>query len=197
MEYTNVLTPEQYILVPKRHIDPYTTLPEGTRVYFLGGPIRGAAEWQAHMAALLRMMDPGCIVVVPNRWNHLHMLAPHFIPHLAPHDFPRQAAYERYWMNFAARDMHLRGCLLFWLPVQTEVRKAEDGPYAQDTYGELGRWSVEKKYDHSLRLVVGGEEKFPGLDQIKYNLSEDVGYDFPILATMEETAGAAVLIANT
>lgn len=175
------------ILTPKRYLnlDEYLDQP----LYFLAGPVRGGGDWQRYMAEWIERYDSDAIIVVPTRWDDTHPLARHFGGEDTGY-FERQLDFERYYIEQAALE-HPRGCLLFWLGEQKAPRPAEDGPYAQDTYGELGRWSVHKHYQPHLRLVIGAEPKFPGLDVIKRNVRKDVEYEFPFHESLEATARAA------
>lgn len=166
-------------------------IPEGARVYFLAGPIRGGGDWQKQMIETLAIIDLGCYIVCPRRYKDNHPMAKH---RLATNDdsfsFSRQTLWERYYMNITAR----RGCLIFWLPVEDaqNPRPKDQGPYAQDTYGELGMWRTLASLDKSIKLVIGAEECFPGLSVLKANLDADFGYSFPICEMLDETARNAV-----
>src|SRR6266403_4758892 len=140
------------LLLPKRRgednavlgvrFDPSST--PGERVYFLAGPIRGADDWQAKAIKLLHEKDPNCYIACPRRYDETHELYQFSLD--PPLDgvrttaFFSQTMWERNYLEMAAE----RGAIIFWLPEEskTNPRKKEDGPYARDTYGELGRWSV-------------------------------------------------------
>jgi hypothetical protein len=145
---------------------------------------------------------PECFIAVPCRWGDDHPLAPNFFP-AKPESggrFPRQRDWEQYYMYVAGqvrRSNESQGCLVFWLPLQREPRPAEDGPYGQDTYGELGAWRIEMKYRPKSRLVIGAEKGYYGIDVYQRNISADVGYNFPIYSTMEETVAAAINMSQT
>lgn len=103
--------------------------------------------------------------------------------------FKRQTNWERYYLEHASQ----RGCIIFWLGCEDKNNPRTDGgPYGRDTYGEQGAWRVHLKYNPSLRVVIGAEPEFSGLSVIKCNLDEELGYDFPIYSSMEETVKAAV-----
>lgn len=165
-------------------------------LFYLGGPIRGANDCQARAThALDKHYGGRCIIASPCRYDQSHPLFQHRLPQdgIA---FKRQVLWERHYMRLAA-SWPMGGCLIFWLPLEDPLnpRPKEEGPYGQDTYGEIPRWSVEKKYDPKLRMVIGAEKGYFGLSQIKVNLDEDLGMDFPIYETLEETLRQAIAIA--
>jgi hypothetical protein len=86
------------------------------------------------------------------------------------------------------------GCLVFWLPAesQTNPRPEDAGPYAQDTYGELGMWRTLASQNRNYGFVVGAEKGFPGLDIIKANLDADFDRRFTVYDSLEATLAAAV-----
>ncbi len=100
------------------------------------------------------------------------------------------------------------GSVIFWLPCEDSKnpREKKDGPYAQDTYGELGRWSVKSAEKMSLHdrgtgcarvnVVVGVEESFPGLRTIKRNFHADHHDDYPIYPSLEGVIDAAISLAR-
>jgi hypothetical protein len=180
------------ILLPKGFVDPTGPGMKDVPIFFLGGPVRGGGDWQSKMALMLADLVGGdCLIAIPARWRWEHPLAHRIVPTDRKSDFPRQLNWERYYLNHAG--YHPRpGCIVFWLAVQREPRPIEDGPYAQDTYGELGEWRGRMMCNPSIRFVAGAEATFPGLSQIQRNFDMALGYDFPIRKTMEETAAAAM-----
>ena len=116
----------------------------------------------------------------------------------------RQLAWERHYLDKAAGASHAQcsasapqpGCIVFWLPVESALfpKPASHGPYAQDTRGELGEWRGRLMHDRSLRVVVGGDERFPGFDTMERNFTHAVGEDFKVYRTIQETAAAAAAI---
>jgi hypothetical protein len=167
-------------------------------LFFFGGPERGS-DWKPAMIAEFQhckwLTRP--VLALPTRWRPPHPLARLFSP-LPNRFFGRQLDWEQHYMTLAGfpEPVGLRqGCIVFWLGEQTLPRSPEDGPYAQDTYGEIGRWIVHKKYNPGVRLVIGADPKFHGLSQIARNANYDLGYEFPIYTSMRETVRAAVKIA--
>ena len=144
---------------------------EGDRpVFYQAGPIRGAGDWQLPAARWLMRRMPKAIICSPCRYPAGHPLLKRPITSLLkPYD--RQTDWEDVGMKYAAR-YAINGCLIFWLPRESRVapRAKKDGPYAQDTYGELGYWRrcIEEQRSlavaqRDLRIVIGAEEGFPGL----------------------------------
>jgi hypothetical protein len=159
-------------------------------LFFLGGPVKGGDDWQHEAARLLGERLGECTVAIPMRYQNKHPLLRLQLQGDDLMPFKRQLDWERHYMMEAAKN----GCLLFWLPLEstTNPRPREDGPYAQDTYGELGRWSVRLEHNTELRMVIGAVEGFHGLDCIRRNISADLEREFPIQRTLEETVNAAI-----
>jgi len=178
------------LILPKDLIDlgPHLNNP----LFFLAGPIRGGGDWQRLMCIILKQLVPDCIIAAPMRWDASHFLYKYRMQVEGAESFDRQLTWEQHYLETAAQ-MHPRGCIIFWLGCQKEVRTDSD-PYAMDTRGELGEWRGRMIYRPLLRVVVGAEEGFPGLSQIKRNFDAALGCDFPVYRTMEETAKAAVEI---
>ncbi len=202
------------LILPKRGV--VLDLQKNEHLYFLAGPIRGAGDWQAKAIKILTEKDPACYIACPCRYiEQLHELAGYSLPatelprstdderELPEYvlEFPNQTLWERHYLAMAA---HF-GSIIFWLPLEdaNNPRKKEDGPYARDTYGELGRWSIRNSYqinplgkDKNVKMIVGAEENFPGLSVIKKNLDDDHGKNFPIYTTLEETIDHAIALAH-
>lgn len=179
------------ILIPKnKHI----INPKGGPLFFLAGPVRGGHDWQRDCYELLCQKLQNFYAAIPyyhkpgtQTFSLLEKAEPGE-SNLAP--FARQLDWERKYMEIAVKI----GCLIFYLPEESliEARPKEEGPYATDTRGEIARWSVHKHYHPEFRMVVGAEPQFHGLSQIQRNLSADMGYEFPIYSSLEETVDAAI-----
>ncbi len=191
--------PRKINLILPKHKVPKAIQGE-QRLYFLAGPIRGAIDWHQKAIRILSKKDPGCYIVCPSRYGTDHKLYKHSLKGVAlkKNEFPNQTMWERYYLKKAS--MH--GSILFWLPLEDtdNPRKDEDGPYAQDSFGELGRWSAidalkypGKASKYHTMMVIGAEKGFYGLSVIKKNLDADYGYPFPIHETLEATVEAAIL----
>jgi hypothetical protein len=185
-------------------------LQSGERVYFLAGPIRGGDDWQANAIQMLYEKDPFCYIACPCRYGPEHPLFQYSLPATeSPSSMPEQVEYEytfdsqTYWERFYLEEASQRGSVIFWLPCESKEnpRKKEDGPYARDTYGELGRWSLRsanpdefsvEKNNKRVNVVVGAEEEFPGLSIIQKNFDGDHEKRFIIYQTLEQTIIEAV-----
>lgn len=190
--------------------------PRVRNLYFLAGPIQGGDDWQATAAKLLGELDPDCYVVCPCRYNNNHELFQYRIsdtdseymaadendlfPQTAP--FPNQTLWERFYMELAS----YYGCIIFWLPKESVLHPRKEGPYAQDTYGEISRWSIKSAnvemfsvrepfysiHPPHANVVIGAEKGFFGLETIKTNLTADHLREFPVYTSLEETVKAGV-----
>jgi len=164
-------------------------------LFYVAGPIRGGGSWQERAYELFAKEEPDCIVATPCRYALDHSVRVWTHPHAVPDAFERQTDWEDEYMNEAVYGA--RGCLMFWLPVEsvTDPRPREDGPYAQDSYGELGYWRalIEGSFDPSqLAIVIGAEPGFHGLRKLQRDLDRAVDGTFVIHPTLEATVKAAV-----
>ncbi len=184
------------LILPKTRV----TVPKGVHLYFLGGAIQGAGDWHKDAIDMLTAEDPGCNIVCPSRYiTDNHEYAKYALPdeNNIP-EYPSQTLWERYYLELAAEE----GCNLFWLPVEDKYkpRKPEKGPYGRDTYGELGEWRMRIKFNigaglqvgKPVHFVLGGEEKFHGLDVITKNFKKALGENYIIHPTLKETVDAAI-----
>jgi hypothetical protein len=161
------------------------------------------------VAALQRALParlPAFQVAIPYKDEH-RPAAPHalFAPYAvlaATEHTDSQLPWERRFMELAAgvrpRDYEdmppKRGCLLFWMPAESAAhpKPPAQGPYAQDTRGELGEWRGRLMHDGGLRVVVGCDPHFPGCDTLTRNFKAVLGEDFTVHSSLEATAAAAV-----
>jgi hypothetical protein len=194
-----LILPLTFVHLDALHID--------THLYFLAGPIGGSGDWHERAIPIVTEEDLGCYIACPKRFDITHPLSAFAVPDelhkvserekverkIAP--FPNQKLWERHYMEIAA----WRGCIIIWLPEEDKLNPRKKGPYAQDTRGEIGRWSVRSAYQLSkmgiVRIAVGAEKGFPGLGGIKKDLDADHQCDFPIFNTLEETIRHAVSLA--
>lgn len=179
-----------HILLPKKLIPE--RLITGS-LFFLAGPIRGGGNWQQKACLLIERYTPNATVAVPCRWNEADLLYDQrIVPGIKDYEFLNQTLWERHYLAKAAR----RGVIIFWLPLESKFNpRGEDGPYARDTLGELGRWVMYKHFRPKTRLVIGAEAGFSGLKQIKTNLIADLHSDVLIHSTLEEVISEAMDIA--
>ena len=174
------------ILLP----DTYVNIPV-TRLYFTAGPILGADDWQATAIKLFAQYDSECYIACPCRYDDTHPLYQYrAMPPEDASEHSNQTYWERYYIRMS---MHT-GCLIFWLPRESRIapRPKDQGPYAQDTYGEIGRYFTHKIYSPNLQVVLGYEEGFPGIKTIINNLlAESSAWQAHIYTSLEETVKAA------
>jgi hypothetical protein len=182
------------LVLPKTIVE----VPQGSKVFFLAGPIRGANDWQHKAILRIAELVPEAFVVTPSRYTEEHPLYQYALPQnsqtLSEEEIvwttESQTHWERYYLEIASRT----GCILFWLPEEDKKkpRAKGDGPFAQDTYGELGEWRARLSQDQSLHLVIGAVEAFPGLRTIQRNYKAMVRDSFVFYSTLEDTIQAAV-----
>ncbi len=191
------------LILPKNGV--VLDLKQGERLYFLAGPIRGAADWQAKAIQRLTELDPHCYIACPCRYDYKHELFQFHIPATKlpsetdderepveyALEFENQTMWERHYLEQAAQ----YGSVIFWLPCEDKEnpRKKEDGPYARDTYGELGSWRIISSRSE-VNLTIGAEKDFPGITVIQKNFDADHNKKFLIYSTLEETLKAAVTL---
>lgn len=178
------------ILTPKSFYKPD---PEYGPLFFLAGPVRGGDDWQKKCCEEIEKLIPNFYAAIPYYHN-----AGEIFPLLEKGEasnsdeivFARQLDWERYYLEYAAK----HGCIIFWLPEEskTNPRGPGEGAYATDTRGEIGRWSVELKYNPTYRVVVGAEPGFPSVSQIERNFGFDQSKEVRFPGTLTETVREAV-----
>ncbi len=216
------------LILPKNYVG--IIFDKNTRLYFLLGPIRGSFDWQAEAIKQLQQKDPDCYIACPCRYNEDHELFHLSVPDnrnevLAEmsntfkymdddesefrkkpplYPFPDQTEWERHYLELAS----YYGSIIAWLQCEdpNNRRKYEDGPYGQDTYGELGRWSIKSSQMDSLydkghvtarvNFALGAEKGFFGLKVIQRNFDRDHGKPYPIYKSLSETINAAIALAK-
>jgi hypothetical protein len=183
------------LLLPKSHPDlkEFRNLP----LFFLAGPILGADDWHRLLTELLIEKTGGnCIVVNPHRdYDEAH---PHYRYALWENrdTFASQTSWERRYIARAA-NLWPTGCLIFWLASESVDNPRDDGkPFAMDTRGEIGEIRGRMMFDRSLRVVMGAEPDFCGLETIIKNNEEAVPDLLPIHSTMEEVVSQAIKVAE-
>lgn len=170
--------------------------------FYLGGPIRGGGDWQAKAIGLLMRKEPDALIFCPSRYTESHAL---FRYRLAGDEtfFKRQTDWESRYMGYAAREAKKR-CLIFWLPCESESdpRPKEEGPYAQDTYRELGFEQAVMRHERfgrealrNTRIIIGADAGFFGLRKLVHDYHRDVGNDFVFASSLEETVERAHALA--
>jgi hypothetical protein len=177
--------------------------------FFLAGPIKGAGDWQKEAIGILQEFahriptKMNVYVVCPADYQPTHELYSLKVDGILKEKYTDEqtkitasrTSWERPYLEAAS---HL-GCIIFWLAKEDEKnpRKKEDGPYARDTYGELGEWRArmfyEEKYgQNKINLVIGAHPEFNGLPQIINNFNRMLGKDILISNSLEDTIKRAV-----
>ncbi len=156
--------------------------------FFLAGPLSGGGDWQSCMwEALLKEMTTAFTVAISyglhDRPESSREPFSQFTELQADARTDRQLAWERHYLDLAAGAplAHAAapqpGCIVFWLPEESAgyPKDTAHGPYALDTRGELGEWRGRLMYDSSLRVVVGGDSRFPGFNTMERNFMHALG----------------------
>jgi hypothetical protein len=163
-------------------------------MFFLAGPITGGGDWHVPMSELLAKRFEHLIVVNPSRYKYTHPFCKYRM-NGAEDQFERQTDCERHYLDQAGEKWPT-GCIIFWLACEDAKNPRKDGqPYARDTRGEIGEWRGRMMYAPHLRVVMGADQDFPGLSQIKRNF-EQVLPGFKIYDTMEEVVERATFFAQ-
>lgn len=178
-------------------------------VFFLAGPIKGAGDWQKDAIKILQKfineiaIKKNVYVVCPAYYPPTHELYSLSVKGISKKDYideqkeitNSRTSWERPHLEIASR----LGCIIFWLGKEDKdnPRKIEDGPYARDTYGELGEWRArmfyERKYKKNIiKIVIGAHPNFNGLAQIKNNFNRMLNEDFYISNNLKETIKRAL-----
>lgn len=170
---------------------------ESRHIYFLLGPIQGGGDWQSDAIRLLAEQDPGCIVACPKKYEIGHEFNKYGLSTQGAPLFDNQTEWERYYIF----ESGYHGSAIMYLPEEDKENPRVDGPYAQDTRPEIGRYSVHSAYykkgiGRRFHLVVGGEENFPGLKTIRKNFEGDHDGPFCLYFSLDKLVKAAVSLAK-
>lgn len=184
---------DKRLILPKKGF-LLNTDKDNPRLYFLAGPVMGGGDWRRTAIHRLMELDKDCYIVCPCRYpaddpiSWLAIKTDVGLP-TSQIEFESQIKWERHYLELAS----IYGAIIFWLPVEDKdnPRPKADGPYARDTYGELGRWSVRSSKELAT-VIVGADPKFSGLSVIQKNFDEDHGEPFKIHNTLDETLFSAV-----
>lgn len=194
------------LLLPRTLID----FDEATdTVFFLAGPIKGAGDWQKEAIGMFQRYavnlgnHSNVYVVCPSEYKSDHDFFSLKVIGISEESYTEKQKeitrsrtdWERHHLEIASR----LGCIIFWLGKEDErnPRERKDGPYARDTYGELGEWRArmfyERKYNNTqINLVLGADPDFHGLAQIERNFKRMIGEHFQIDSTLDETIRRAI-----
>jgi hypothetical protein len=181
------------IYVPKQIVPLTPTI--DSPLFFLAGPIRGGGDWQAQMAETIMDKEPSSLIACPSRWCADHRLAKHFHQPFSQAD-NRQLVWERHYLKQAGLEPAVPGCVIFWLGLESDTDPHPGPePYAMDTRREIGKFTAYAEM-MDVRVVVGGNSNFHGLNVIMFELSEAFGSPFPFYETMAEVAEHAIATAR-
>lgn len=179
------------IYVPKKIVPLVPTSREP--LFFLAGPIRGGGDWQAQMAECIMTQKPYAHIACPSRWNDTHRLAECFHQPFSQAD-NRQLEWERHYLAQAGIGTGVPGCVIFWLGLESATHPHPGPePYAMDTRRELGKFTAYAEM-MNVRMVVGGDRGFYGLDVILFELSKAYERRFPFYETMDAVVRQAILM---
>lgn len=185
------------IYVPKKIIRVKPT--EDAPLFFLAGPIRGGGDWQHTMAWELLQRNFDAHIACPCRWTAEHPLKDYMVTPFSQAD-NRQLEWERHYMEQASNAFEFTrdpGCLIFWLGLE-DAENPHPGPepYAMDTRREIGKFTGFMRIKGPLKMVIGGNRKFHGLDVILNELTDAFDeIEFPFYEDMGELADAAYAMA--
>ncbi len=138
-------------------------------VIFLAGPIRNAPVWQDDAIKYLIDQNVDAFVASPRRTIR-EELRPFVEADNSDYEiFERQRAWEQYYLYKAAD----RGCILFYLPKEAEIKDDQEKVYAHITMMELGEWIARRKEDPEIHLVVATDGSFPEWSTIEFELKTE------------------------
>lgn len=180
------------IILPKEHVRHFDY--GNPPVFFLAGPVQGGGDWQQEMCFEIKRQlgERDFLAAVPCRYGQSHYLR-NFKASGKIDVYEHQLDWERHYLHLTGT----HGCIIFWLPEESKMCPRNDGlPYATDTRGELGEWRGQLMHNHFLRVVIGGEKGFPGLDVIVRNFKAAIHPDFPIYESIRKTVSAAIAKAH-
>jgi len=177
-------------------------IPTGLPVIFTAGPIRNGPIWQneAMRYAIGASAERGKDLFIASPLRDTGDFADDLMPYLAPFDgeenFPRQRAWEQYYLNEASND---NGCILFWLaaPLPRDQWQWPEKSYAQITMLELGYWLCMAEQYPLLNLVIGADPNFPELSTVLFEIKTLLGDNFVVYDNLSQTVDAAITATST
>lgn len=182
------------IVIPKR----YPTMDPQMFPIFLAGPVLGGGNWQYDLIIalheevrrrngagedLFRKIFPKLRLVVPCRWEEKQWdatnrgLSDYFVKTytLPEKDSKDIKQTQTYWeAMFLSRILKEKwGLIVFGLFPEDKNKPRNDGhPYAQDTYGEVGRYLTMAAYEEAEEhVIVCGHPTFLGWDVQRKNIA--------------------------
>ena len=164
-------------------------IPTDLPVIFTAGPIRNAPKWQQEAVRLFLERNQEVFIATPIR-----EVADDLKPFVERdwdgyEQFQRQRAWEQHYLYAAAK----KGCIIFWLPKESETKEVQDKVYAHITMLELGEWIVRKKNDPSINLVIGTDGNFPEWPTIMFELVTEIP-SVHICMSLEDTVDKALML---
>ena len=181
------------IYIPKQIIPLRPTV--DSPLFFLAGPIRGGGDWQSDMAEQILNQEPSAHIACPSRWNSEHRLARHFHQPFSQAG-NLQLVWERHYLRQAGLKDGVPGCVIFWLGLESASHPHPGPePYAMDTRRELGKFIAFAEM-MNVRIVIGGDRKFYGLDVILFELNETTEKPFLFHETMADVVTHAAMTAR-
>ncbi|MBI2042760.1 hypothetical protein HYT25_00010 [Candidatus Pacearchaeota archaeon] len=153
---------------------------------FLAGPVRGAPNWQDDAAEYILSNNSKFTVISPRR--DIREKISEYAFNGDNNYFSRQREWELYHFDINRK----KGCVMFWLPGETEHNC--DKSYGAMTREELGLIMAHYFHDKSTRFCIGTDGKFSEIDTLRYDLSR-YAPDKRIFSTLEETCDEAIRIA--
>jgi len=157
-------------------------------VMFLAGPIRNAPKWQEEAVKIFLEKNETVFVASPTRELGQDLML--FVEVDKPTEyelFERQRAWEQYYLNAAAQ----KGCIIFHLCRESDVKEFPDKIYAHITMMELGEWIARCKVDKEINLVISTDGNFPEWSTIEYELKTELPF-VPIRYSLEEAIDTAI-----
>jgi hypothetical protein len=178
-------------------------IPTTKPVVFSAGPIRNAPVWQNDAMRIAVARDEDIFFASPLRDGEDGFAAdliPYFAPFVGEANFPRQRAWEQYYLNQAGmyqKEAKNTGCVFFYLeePLLRAEWKWPEKSYAQITMYEMGQWVRTKHLIPETRLVIGANANFPELSTLVFDIKEELGADFLVYGSLEATVNAAIDVA--
>lgn len=177
-----IYIPKQIVTLSPTHKSP---------LLFLAGPIRGGGDWQTTMAEEILLQENSTHIACPVRWGASHRLAQYF--HLPFSEAKNRAlVWERHYLEQAGLEKNVLGCVIFWLPREHFFRRHPGPqPYAMNTRRKIGKFIAYSEMNKNVRLVMGGDRAFHGLDEILFEFTEAFGKPLVFHKTIKDVVCAA------
>jgi hypothetical protein len=183
-----VYTPEEGV-----SLEPTLRAP----LFFLAGPILGGDDWEFRMANRILKQEPQALIVHASRWSGTKRSMRYYHPAFPELD-KQQLVWKRHYFRKAGLEPNVCGCVIFWLPLESMTNDPHPGPepYATNTQRDLGKFIAFAETTRNMRVVIGGNPRFYGLEAILFELSNATGEEFPFHETKKETIDRAIVIAR-